>query len=263
MNRYVFKTQFLGTSFCGSQKQKNGRTVQEELEKAFSIFFRQDVTVVLGSRVDSGVHSRGMIGHFDLEDGFDADLSIPREEDKVLCNLNGILPLDVSILRISKIHDDFHSVKDAIQRSYLYKLRAHSPRCPLDEKQVTYYYQAQKLNLESLNNVSKLLLGEHDFSGLSNFNGREVYPICKVSQCKWELDSEDKELFLLKVSANRFLYNMIRVIVGTQIAIENGKLSVCSLKNALKNRDRSLAGPTAKPDGLCLEEIKYPFPLFD
>ncbi|MDJ0626222.1 MAG: tRNA pseudouridine synthase A [Candidatus Caenarcaniphilales bacterium] len=258
--KYVFKSQFLGTNFCGSQWQPNGRTVQEELEKAFFVYFKQAVKVVLGSRVDSGVHARGMIGHFVLDYDFSIDKN---NENKVLCNLNGILPKDLSILRISRIHDSFHSIKDAIKRSYIYKLRAHAPRSPLDESQVEYFYQANPLKIDSLNFQSEKLLGSHDFSGLSNFNGREVYSVCNVTKSFWEIDLDNNGLFVFKVSANRFLYNMIRVIVGTQIAIENGKLSVCSLENALKYKDRNLAGPTAQPKGLCLEAINYHFPLFD
>ncbi|MDX1919536.1 MAG: tRNA pseudouridine synthase A [Candidatus Caenarcaniphilales bacterium] len=258
--RFVLQTQFLGSSFCGSQSQANGRAVQDELERALKVYFRQNIRVVLGSRVDSGVHARAMIGHFDL------NLSeIPQfdfNEILLLRNLNGILSKDVSITRLSKIHQEFHSIKDATSRSYIYKLRAGTSRKPLDEKQVTFVYNSKPLNIKTLQNCAEILIGEKDFSGLANFKKGYVNPICKVFECSWKLGEEDPELYVFYIKADHFLYNMIRIIVGTQIAIGNGKLSVCSLEKALRFKDRSLSGPTASASGLCLKEINYPFSLF-
>lgn len=258
--RFVLQTQFLGSNFCGSQSQKNGRTVQDELEKALKIYFRQEVRVVLGSRVDAKVHARAMIGHFDLE--IEENFEEKFNKDLFCRNLNGILPQDLSITKMGEIHNSFHSIKDASSRSYVYKLRAGTTRNPLDEKQVTYIYNSRPLNIENLQKLSNTLIAEADFSGLSNFKKGYVNPICKVFSCSWESNKEDTELYVFRIKANHFLYNMIRIIVGTQIAIENGKLSICSLEKALRLKDRSLAGPTAPASGLCLEEINYPFSLF-
>lgn len=263
MTRYVFSTQFIGTNFAGSQKQANARTVQEELEKAFSIFFRQNIKITLASRIDSGVHAREMIGHFDLRSELSVRGLETTSEHEICRHFNGILPNDIAILRFQETNEGFHSRRDACLRTYKYRLRSYSQRFPLDGSQVTYI--ASPLNKNHLDDMAKFLVGEHDFTGLSKPADYKTRPICKVTEAYWEESSnhETKDnLFTFTVSADHFLYNMIRIIVGTQIAIQNGKLPADSLEKALKYQDRSYAGFTASPTGLCLEKIKYPFQLF-
>ena len=108
-----------------------------------------------------------------------------------------------------------------------------------------------------------MLLGKHDFTGLSNKSTSKVNPICNVTECHWSLNEEDKRLYTFRIKADHFLYNMIRVIIGTQIGIESAKLSVDSLQKALKLKDRQFAGITAPAQGLCLEAIDYSQSLFD
>jgi tRNA pseudouridine38-40 synthase len=251
--RLAFQTQFVGAKFCGSQKQSNARSVQEELEKAFSIFFKEKIIVTLSSRVDSGVHARGMIGHCDVSE-------LPQLSEHELCrHLNGILPNDVAVLKLKEVPSSFHSRRDAIERSYVYKLRAYSQKHPLDESQVVHI--ASSLKLESLQKMASSLIGEHDFTGLSKPADYKTRPICKINECFWTQNFEDG-LFMFKISADHFLYNMVRIIIGTQIAIENGKLSSDCLEKALRLKDRSYAGFTAPAEGLCLEAVKYPYNLF-
>ena len=120
MPRFAFLCQFDGSNFSGSQKQADGhRTVQAELEKAFNIFLKIEVKIILASRVDAGVHARAMIGHFDLEDNF------PNLNEHTFCrHLNGILPSDVAVLKIKEVDSNFHARKLAVKRSYIYKIRA-------------------------------------------------------------------------------------------------------------------------------------------
>ncbi len=253
MPRLAFNTQFVGTKFSGSQKQKGARSVQEELEKAFSIFFREPIKVVLASRVDAGVHARNLVGHFDL-----LTESYKNYTEHELCrHLNGILPSDVAILRMQEVPETFHARRNAIERSYIYRVRGYSQRFPLDESQVAYV--SAKLNLKNLQEMAKILVGEHDFTGLSKPCDYKTRPTCKVIKAAWK---EEKDLFSFEIAADHFLYNMVRIIVGTQICIENGKLSIHSLENALKFKDRSFAGTTAPAKGLCLEAVKYPYNLF-
>jgi tRNA pseudouridine38-40 synthase len=251
--KFAFLTQFNGHKFSGSQRQSNVRTVQEELEKAFSIFFKTKIVIVLSSRVDAGVHAREMVGHISAE-------SLPAGDEHIICrHLNGILPPDISILRIVPVLDDFHARRSAIERSYIYKLRAHSQRFPLDGTWVAH--TPYSLNLENLNQMSALLFGEHDFTGLSRPANYKTRPICKITECYWSQDPKDS-LLTFRITADHFLYNMVRIIIGTQIGVENGKLSVDSLEKALMLKDRSFAGYTAPAGGLCLDAVKYPFILF-
>lgn len=281
--RYAFLTQFIGSNYHGSQRQNNAPTIQDELEKAFSLVLRQKVTVVLASRVDAGVHARGMVGHFDLEvppSPLDRGNLIlepsyikdaPRMADsktglnfhKTLCHLNGVLPKDISVLQITKVDSKFHSLKAATARTYTYRLRVGGQRRPLDESQTTFIYYPEPFDLKRLKHWSNMLVGSHDFSGLAKKSTTKVNPVCKVSECSWRRSDEDTNLFIFKITADHFLYNMIRIIIGTQIGIESGKLSVDSLEKALKLKDRQFAGITAPAHGLCLEAIEYTLPLFD
>lgn len=253
MPRLVFLCEFDGSNFSGSQKQANGRTVQAELEKALSIFFKQNIKIVLASRVDSGVHAKGMIGHFDLK------YNLPNLSEHAFCrHLNGILPLDIAILRLKEINSDFHSRKHAIKRSYVYKIRSFTQRQPLDGSQIAH--TSVKLNCFNLNKLSQILLGKHDFSGLSKVNKSKSWPICEVFEAYWQ--EQKNNLFIFRISADHFLYNMVRIIIGTQIDIQNAKLEVNSLEKALKLKNKTWAGSTAPSQGLCLENIEYPYTLF-
>jgi tRNA pseudouridine38-40 synthase len=263
---FAISVQFLGTNFYGSQKQApTVRTVQGELEKALSIFFKTNIQVVFASRVDAGVHAKAMIGHFRLDPiSTQQNILNPELERKFCLHFNGLLPNDISVLGLKKVPNNFHAIKDAISRTYIYKLRIGGQRNPLDESQIAYFHNPKSLNIENLNELCLDLIGEKDFLGLSN---KSVYsekkPICHITNCFWRQSEEDLDLFTCEITANRFLYNMIRIIIGTQIAVTNGKLKCDTLKNALEYKDSQFVASKAPAKGLCLKVIKYPFPLFD
>ncbi len=263
---FAIALQFLGTNFYGSQKQAPPiRTVQGELEKALSILFKTNIQCVFASRVDTGVHAKAMIGHFRLNpQDTPQDIQNPDLESKFCLHLNGILPNDISVLGLKQAPNNFHALKDAISRTYIYKLRIGRQRNPLDESQIAHFHNPKSLSLESLNELCADLIGQKDFLGLSNKSAySEKNPICHITDCFWQRHESDSGLFIFEITANRFLYNMIRIIIGTQIAVTNGKLNPDTLKNALKYKDNSFTAPKAPAKGLCLKVIKYPFPLFD
>jgi tRNA pseudouridine38-40 synthase len=261
--RFAFLAQFLGTNFSGSQKQKSARTVQDEFEKALEVLFKRRVPVNFASRVDAGVHARAMVGHFDLfEDEllnkkFAGLINEDEQTIKIFClNMNGLLPSDASILGLKRVDLKFNSIRDAYSRSYVYRLRCGNYRNPMDGETVAFLHSTIQPNLEVWNKRCSVLIGEHDFSGLSRINkSGKVNPVCRVEECRWErTESGLMEFF---ITADHFVYNMIRIIVGTQIDVENGKLCIDSLEKALKFKDRHFAGHTATAQGLCLEAIKY------
>gem|GEM_PF-794112 len=248
MPRFAFLTQFIGTHFRGSQRQRDDRSVQGELERAMSIFFRREMIVSLASRVDAGVHARAMVGHFDLE----GDLVDPPA--KVCYSLNGILNKDISVIELQKVTESFHSRRDALWRTYRYRLRANSSRQPFDGGIVTYS-SSDDLDLHLLNEQSKELVGIHNCIGLSRFCDDRVSPFCHIKECYWQLG--DDGLYIFQITANHFLYKMVRGIIGTQLDAQSQKIPLSSLSQALKLKDRSYLGATAAACGLSLENISY------
>lgn len=256
MKRFAFLVQFNGKNFSGSQRQANAPSVQAELEAAMTIFFRENISVCLSSRIDARVHARGMVGHINIKD--ENNSRINNDEFKICAHLNGILPTDISVLGFRPIPTSLNTRRDAISRTYEYKLRASKLRYSLDGDTVAHY--KCKLNLDRLNEISSKLLGKHDCTGLSRPYEYKTSSVCNITESFWR--EEDEDLYTFRITADHFLYKMVRNIVGTQIDMQNAKLSVYSLENSLKLKDRRYLGHTAKPEGLCLECVNYLEPIF-
>ncbi len=256
MPRYAFALQFLGKDFAGSQCQITQRTVQGELEKAGQIFFKEEFKTCLASRLDSGVHAKELTGHVDLEYA-----PSPAELAKAnICrHLNGILAADLAVLDFKLVDPSFHARRDAISRSYLYKLRGIGPRYPLENGQVAHL--PYSLDLERLQCLAAELIGRHDFSGLSQLStDKYTTPLCRVLACHWVQTGDGLLAFTIK--ADHYLYKMVRTIIGTQVAIVSGRLAESFQREALAQKDRAKAGFVVPACGLRLESVEYTFPLF-
>ncbi|MGV6861928.1 MAG: tRNA pseudouridine(38-40) synthase TruA [Putridiphycobacter sp.] len=247
LHRYFIQLSYKGTDFHGWQIQPNGNTVQAELNRALTqLNSNQPINVVGCGRTDTGVHASKFFAHFDF--------SMPIDLDHFKFKLNNMLPKSIAIQNISLVNENAHARFDAIERTYHYHI--HNTKNPflVDSSLMV----TQTLNIERMNEVSQLLLNHTDFecfskvkTDVSNFN-------CKVTKAIWHTTENG---YYFEITANRFLRNMVRAIVGTLLEIGMGNISVKDFDRILHSKDRSQAGKSVLPNGLFLADIKYPYPL--
>lgn len=250
--------------------QAGVRTVQEELEKALCIFFRSKedraIKTTFSGRTDTGVHALAQIVHFDLSDelllrAFPSTDNLDETMlNRVAWALNGILAPDLSVTAAQAVSSEFHARFSAIRRTYVYRILNRPQRSAL--RQATQYFVPAKLDLETMKLASGCLLGRNDFQAFKSSNSDRTSTICLVDRA--ELLNKGEAELEFWISANHFVYNMVRIIVGTLIEVGLGKRAPQALSEALAGKDRHLAGPTAPPWGLCLYSVDYPseFNLF-
>ncbi|MBD0778014.1 tRNA pseudouridine(38-40) synthase TruA [Maribacter sp. ANRC-HE7] len=241
--RYFIVFSYFGKSYHGWQIQPNAITVQEVLEDGLSKLLRQSLSVVGAGRTDAGVHAKQMYAHFDFDGEFDAD--------ELVYRLNALLPDDIAIAEIRAVKEDAHARFDAIERTYEYWIT--------QEKNPFYsesaHYLRHRLDVQAMNEAARLLLEHRDFECFSKSNTDVRTFNCDVKRAEWTVDA-DKLVFT--IVADRFLRNMVRAVVGTLIEVGIGKSDLEYVRNVLKSKDRSLAGPSVPAKGLYLTKISYP-----
>lgn len=247
MQRYVLTLEYRGTNFSGSQKQKTKvRTVQGELEKALSTLTKENIKTIFSGRTDTGVHARGQVVHFDIQNE-KPDLT----DRKILYSLNGLLPRDMSVSKIIKADKNFHAQKSATARFYRYKIISREQRSAFDEDCL---YTREKVDINYINEALGFLIGEHDFSSFKKSGSANPAKICTIYLAKcYKIGDE----IFIDILGNRFLYGMVRAIVGTILYLERKSLGPDSLKDILNYRNRAKAGPAASPNGLTLMKVIY------
>lgn len=243
MPRYAIVIEYIGTNFFGSQWQPEKRTIQDELNKAISTLTKKNIKVILSGRTDKGVHAKGQVAHFECD--------VIADEDKFLYQMNSILPNDMSVKAVKKVEPRFHAQKSAKWKWYQYKIVSRERRSCFDER---CFYTRQTLNLERINKMLSFLIGEHDFSAFKSSQTSNPARVCKMykAQC-----TKINDEYLFDFVADRFLYNMIRSIIGTVLLIEKDNLSPSKMNEILKSKDRTKAGQTAEPQGLVLQKVSY------
>jgi len=244
LRRYALLVQYDGTFFNGWQIQPEGRTVQEEIEKAVRILTKKDTRITASGRTDTGVHAIGQVVHFD------ADLSMPL---KRLCiSLNGILPGDVSIKNAYIVPDNFHSRFSAVKREYLYLIYRYPLRTPFMR------YRAMWINhpidIEYIREASSFLVGEKDFCSFCKKISSENGTVRRIESIDV---AESDDVIRIRLCANAFLHNMIRIIVGTIVQMYRENRAPDFINEILEKRDRTYSGFTAPPYGLYLDRISY------
>lgn len=259
--RYRAIISYFGARYVGWQRQLNGLSVQEVLEKALEKTFGTKTAATASGRTDAGVHAEGQVVHFD------ADTSIPA--DKIPFAVNTHLPDDVSMLCCEVASDDFNARFNAKRKTYCYKMYISKHRRPMLEP--THEHVIVPVNLEKIKEACKVIEGTHDFkcfeaSGSVIKNTvRTVYSIeVSTSPLQTFGESEQKNDGMLceselciSVTGNGFLYNMVRIIAGTLLYVGIGKLSVDDVKRILETGDRKLAGKTLSAKGLHLLSVVY------
>lgn len=233
----------MGKSYHGWQKQPNAHTVQEEMETCFSTLLRKPIELVAAGRTDTGVHAREMYAHFDTE-----KLKDTAEIEK---RLNSFLPEDIAIHQIFPVSPEAHARFSAEERTYEYCIVNKKDPFSLD----TAYYTQQTLNIPAMNKAAAILLGTQDFEAFSKSNTDVKTFICDIRYAKWH--HEDHRI-IFTITADRFLRNMVRAIVGTLLDIGSGKISLNDVNSIIKSKDRSRAGVSVPAKGLSLVRVKYP-----
>lgn len=255
--RYKLVIEYIGKNYAGSQIQLSSDgckeikpTVQGELEKALSTLIGvnnstqiRQVKTTFSGRTDAGVNAKGQVVHFDCDKEFVAS--------KFIRSINGLLPDDISVSSIEKVDNEFHSQKSAKQRHYEYRFVNRKFRSVYDGDLTRISYD---IDLKRMQEGLDFLIGEHDFNAFKNSGSSNPYSDCKLTRaiCK-----KVEDVVIIELSANRFLYNMVRNIVGTLLEIEKDNLSSEYMKQVLESKDRSMAGQKINPYGLTLIKIDY------
>lgn len=246
MQRYFIKLAYNGQNYNGWQIQDNAPSVQQAINEAISVVLQQKINIVGCGRTDAGVHARQFYAHFDLDKRFDQS-----ELENLKNKLNGILSWDISILNIFPVNNDIHARFSAIKRSYQYIIAKRKD--PFSYDSAVYY--PHQLNLENMNEAAALLLIYSDFTSFSKLHTQVKTNNCKIESAQW-IEKDHRLIF--NISADRFLRNMVRAIVGTLIDVGREKISLKEFKTIIESKNRSNAGFSVPAKGLYLTEVIYP-----
>ena len=248
--RYFIKFAYLGTEFHGSQRQPNGITVQETMEQALKMIFREEIPLTFAGRTDAGVHAREMYAHFDL-----ADNQLPIAHNLTF-RLNGILPDSIAIQAILPVTDDAHARFSATRRTYEYHLVDHKD--PFLHDLSTRVRPG--LDFDAMNAAAKYLIGRQDFASFCRSNTDVKTTICDLTYAHWEVKRNGHAVFT--IAADRFLRNMVRAVVGTVFEVGRGKMTKEQFAEVITQHNRCAAGDSAPAEGLYLTHIEYPEDIF-
>lgn len=247
--RYFIRLSYQGTNYHGWQIQPNAISVQEVLCKAFSTILRENIEITGAGRTDTGVHATNFIAHIDsIKDNLHKD-------SKIIFKLNSILPKDIAIHSIKKVKNNAHARFDATSRTYHYFI--HQAKDPFILETSTYI--PFQLDIDKMNAAAELLFDYTDFTSFSKLHTDVKTNNCKVTKAIWTIS--DKKLHFT-ITADRFLRNMVRAIVGTLIEIGKGKITINDFKNIIESKNRSNAGTSVPAQGLFLVQIDYPAEIY-
>ena len=254
--RYFIELSYDGTAYCGWQVQPNGESVQGALQRALATILRTEVPVTGAGRTDAGVHAAKMVAHMD----FDGALPTPpvvegREEqtplDYLTYRLNGVLPHDIAIHKIYPVADDMHARFSALARTYYYYV--HTRKSPFLRDRS--WRLVQTPDFEAMNRAAALLLEYEDFTSFSKVNTDTKTNICHIRSARWVQLSDYEWRF--EITADRFLRNMVRAIVGTLMEVGRGQLTLDGFREVIAKKDRSAAGDSVPARGLFLQDVEY------
>lgn len=242
--RYFMQLSYRGAPFHGWQSQPGEVTVQSVLEDALSMILRRPMKITGAGRTDAGVNARMMVAHFDAE----PSLSDP---DGLVRKLNAVVGKDIAVQKIWEVAPDSHARFDAVSRTYHYYA--------VTEKTPFFYPLSWKapatLDFEAMNRAAEILLETSDFTSFSKLHTDVKTNICRVSYARWERLGDHEWVFV--ITADRFLRNMVRAVVGTLVEVGRGKMSIERFREVIDRRDRCAAGTSMPGEALFLWEVKY------
>ena len=242
--RYFIELAYKGTHYHGWQFQPNATSVQETLDKALSLILKKEIAIVGAGRTDAGVHAKQMFAHFD----FDEVIDVPH----VVRKLNSYLPKDIAIYTIHPVHDEAHARFDAKKRTYEYHIHTHKNAFESDDSWYHPYY----LNVEKMNEACQLLFNYTDFECFSKVHTDVNTFNCTIFEAQWQ---KNNDTLIFTISADRFLRNMVRAIVGTMISIGMGKITIADFIQIIESKDRNKAGFSVPAHGLYLTKVEYEY----
>lgn len=249
VNRYFIYLRYNGKSFCGWQRQPNGIAVQQCLEEALSTLLRRETSVVGAGRTDAGVHARLMAAHFDTEE--------PLVDAAFLAGkLNRLLSKDIAVDRIVRVKPEAHARFDATSRTYRYYVTLRKD--PFNHDFVCRLSGAPDFGMMNL--ACKVLFDYTDFTSFSKLHTDVKTNNCRIYQAEW---TEEGDVWVFTVKADRFLRNMVRAIVGTLLEVGRKRLTVDGFREVIEAKDRCRAGVSVPGHALFLEDITYPEDIFD
>ena len=243
MQRYFLYLKYDGTAYRGWQVQPEGRTVQGELQRALSVALRGEVPVVGAGRTDTGVHARMMVAHFDAAEGLDCS--------QLVYKLNRLLPRDIAAGRVEAVSADMHARFSAVSRTYHYYI--HTRRDPFRRAYSCEMYYIP--DFDKMNEAAATLLEYDDFASFCKSHTDVKTTLCNVTEARWVQDDEYGWHFV--ITANRFLRNMVRAVVGTLFDVGRGRIDTEGFRKIIEGRSRSAAGDSVPACALFLEKILY------
>lgn len=264
--RYFIHLSYDGTRFHGWQIQPNGISVEGEIERCLSVILRTPIDIVGAGRTDAGVHARQMAAHFDISaegmgkvsldlidsehEGEDAN-AIVINGKQLAYKLNRMLPPDISIQRIERVDDNLHARFSALSRTYHYYL--HEQKDPFKRQ---YSYECHfSLDFNAMNEAAKVMMEYEDFACFCKSHTDVKTTLCSITEAEWVRQTDGSWYF--RVTANRFLRNMVRAIVGTLVEVGRGKMTLNDFRAVIEGKKRTRAGESMPGNALFLEEVKY------
>lgn len=242
MFNYKLTIQYDGSNYAGWQIQDNAPSIQEVISNSVKQILQEDINLIGSGRTDTGVHALGQVANFIVSQQLDLS--------KFKYSLNSVLPKDISITNIEAVDEGFHSRFSAKKRSYIYLIS--NQKSPFFERYSYTYYS--ELRSEKLNELSSTLIGVKDFTSFSKINTEVQNKICEIFEARWR---SQKNLLIFYIEANRFLYGMVRAIVGSLLKAYSSDDGINYLKNIFIQNDRSSAADAVPAKGLFLYKVKY------
>ena len=242
--RFFITLSYDGTRYHGWQVQPNGSSVQEKLQWALSTILRQDIQVTGAGRTDAGVHARMMVAHFDVE-------SMDFELQDLAYKLNRLLPQDIAIQKMELVSDEMHARFSATSRTYHYYI--HTVKDPfLRAYSCELHYP---FDFQLMNKAAAILMTYEDFGAFCKAHADVKTTLCHITAAEWHQTSPSTWYF--EITANRFLRNMVRAVVGTLIDVGRGRLSLDDFRKVIEGKRRTEAGESMPANALFLEDVQY------
>jgi tRNA pseudouridine38-40 synthase len=252
LQRYFIQLSYNGTAYHGWQIQENTfLTVQQVLNEMLSRLLNEPILVTGCGRTDAGVHATDFFAHFDCTKN-----DLHQNQDFLIFKFNRSLPADIAIQRIIPVHEKANARFDAVSRTYQYIINRNKDPFKIDRACFLY----GTIDMEEMRKATNVLFNYIDFSAFAKSNTQNFTNNCKLYRAEWK---EENGLLIFTISADRFLRNMVRAIVGTLLDVGKGKMSVEEFKKVIESKTRSNAGFSAHACGLYLTKVEYPSTLFE
>jgi tRNA pseudouridine38-40 synthase len=243
MSRYFLEIAYDGTPFCGWQIQVGQPSVQEEVNEALGMLLKKEIETIGCGRTDTGVHASQFFVHFDTEQLLEAS--------HVVYKLNHILPPEIAVYRLIQVDDNAHARFGATSRSYQYHCHVRKDPFCVHSLQLNYLPDVDLMNV-----AAEKLLEMNDFASFCKAGGNNKTTLCKVSVAKWKQEGTQ---LVFTITADRFLRNMVRSVVGTLLDVGRGKITMQEYEKILESKSRSEAGQSMSAKALFLTHVQYPF----